>query len=43
MKEGDLAGLSLLQKEYGLIAVKIENGSKKIVMIRCCKRNSKRN
>ncbi|PJJ07644.1 beta-xylosidase [Flavobacterium sp. 1] len=33
MKEGDLAGLSLLQKEYGLIAVKIENGSKKIVMI----------
>lgn len=33
MKEGDFAGLSLLQKEYGLIAVKIENGSKKIVMI----------
>lgn len=33
MKEGDLAGLSLLQKEYGLIAVKIENGSKIIVMI----------
>ncbi|HTG65972.1 MAG TPA: glycoside hydrolase 43 family protein [Flavobacterium sp.] len=33
MKEGDIAGLSLLQKEYGLIAVKIENGSKKIVMI----------
>ncbi|WP_077373220.1 glycoside hydrolase 43 family protein [Flavobacterium sp. A45] len=33
MKEGDLAGLSLLQKEYGLIAVKIERGSKKIVMI----------
>ena len=33
MKEGDLAGLSLLQKEYGLIAVKIENGSKKIVMM----------
>ncbi|MFL9831395.1 glycoside hydrolase 43 family protein [Flavobacterium sp. ST-87] len=33
MKEGDLAGLSLLQKQYGLIAVKIENGSKKIVMI----------
>ena len=33
MKEGDLAGLCLLQKEYGLIAVKIENGSKKIVMM----------
>lgn len=33
MKEGDIAGLSLLQKQYGLIAVKIENGSKKIVMI----------
>ncbi len=33
MKEGDYAGLSLLQKEYGLIAVKIENGSKRIVMI----------
>ena len=33
MKEGDLSGLSLLQKEYGLIAVKIESGSKKIVMI----------
>ena len=33
MKEGDLAGLSLLQKDFGLVAVKIENGSKKIVMI----------
>ena len=33
MKEGDLAGLCLLQKEYGFIAVKIENGSKKIVMM----------
>ena len=33
MKEGDLAELSLLQKEYGLIAVKIENKKKKIVMI----------
>ena len=33
MKEGDLAGLSLLQKEYGFIAVKIENDSKKIVMM----------
>ncbi|WP_081810511.1 glycoside hydrolase family 43 protein [Flavobacterium daejeonense] len=33
MKEGDFAGLSLLQKQYGFIAVKIEKGSKKIVMI----------
>ena len=33
MKEGDLAGLCLLQKEYGFIAVKIENHSKKIVMM----------
>ncbi|MFA9191407.1 glycoside hydrolase 43 family protein [Flavobacterium sp. FZUC8N2.13] len=33
MKEGDFAGLSLLQKEYGFIAVRIENGSKKIVMM----------
>lgn len=33
MKEGDLAGLSLLQKDFGLVAVKIEKGSKKIVMV----------
>jgi beta-xylosidase len=33
MKEGDFAGLSLLQKNYGLIGVKHENGAKKIVMI----------
>lgn len=32
MKEGDVAGLSLLQKEFGWVAVKIENGSKKIIM-----------
>jgi len=37
MKEGDIAGLSLLQKEYGLVAVKVENGSKKIVMIHASK------
>jgi len=37
MKEGDIAGLALLQKEYGFIAVKIENGSKKIVMIEAAK------
>ena len=33
MKEGDFAGLSLLQKNYGLVGVKISNGSKTIVMI----------
>ncbi len=37
MKEGDFAGLSLLQKEYGLIGVKAEKGSKKIVMIEALK------
>lgn len=33
MREGDFAGLALLQKKYGLIGVKYENGSKKIVMV----------
>ncbi|MCS3801562.1 glycoside hydrolase 43 family protein [Niastella sp. OAS944] len=33
MKEGDFAGLSLLQKNYGQVGVKIINGSKNIVMI----------
>jgi beta-xylosidase len=33
MKEGDFAGLSLLQKNYGLVGVKIMNGHKTIVMI----------
>ncbi|MBB6003481.1 glycoside hydrolase 43 family protein [Arcicella rosea] len=32
MKEGDFAGLSLLQKNFGLVGVKIENGEKSIVM-----------
>ena len=32
MKEGDYAGLSALQKEYGLVGVKIEDGKKTIVM-----------
>lgn len=41
MKEGDFAGLSLLQKEYGFIAVKIENGAKKIVMMDAVKGVSK--
>jgi beta-xylosidase len=33
MKEGDFAGLALLQKRYGLVGVKVENGEKIIVMI----------
>lgn len=33
MKEGDFAGLSLLQKDFGLVGVKIENGLKSIVMM----------
>lgn len=41
MKEGDFAGLSLLQKDFGLIAVKVENGIKKIVMIDTEKGNPK--
>ncbi|MET3126640.1 beta-xylosidase [Arcicella rosea] len=32
MKEGDFAGLSLLQKDFGLVGVKIEHGEKSIVM-----------
>ncbi len=33
MKDGDFAGLGLLQKQYGLLGVKAEGGSKSIVMI----------
>ena len=33
LKDGDYAGLSLLQKKYGLIGVKNNNGSKFIVMV----------
>jgi len=33
MKEGDFAGLCLLQKEFGLVGVKIDNGAKKIIMV----------
>ena len=33
MKEGDFAGLALLQKKYGLVGVKFEDGKKKIVMV----------
>jgi beta-xylosidase len=34
MKEGDYAGLTALQKNYGFIGVKAEQGSKWIVMVR---------
>lgn len=33
MKEGDFAGLALLQKKYGLAGVKFNNGAKLIVMV----------
>ncbi len=33
MKEGDFAGLGLLQKNFGLVGVKVANGSKSIVMV----------
>jgi beta-xylosidase len=32
MKEGDISGLSLLQKDFGYVGVKVENGVKKITM-----------
>jgi beta-xylosidase len=33
LKEGDFAGLSLLQRKYGLVGVKYENGVKSVVMV----------
>ena len=33
MKDGDFAGLSLLQKSYGLVGVKVDGSNKSIVMI----------
>ncbi|UFH55422.1 glycoside hydrolase 43 family protein [Spirosoma sp. KNUC1025] len=33
LKEGDFAGLCLLQKNYGLVGVKVANGSRSIVMV----------
>ncbi|GAA4397753.1 glycoside hydrolase family 43 protein [Nibrella viscosa] len=33
LKDGDFAGLCLLQKNYGLVGVKAENGSQFIVMV----------
>ncbi len=41
MKEGDFAGLCLLQKEFGLVGVKFENGQKKIVMVSAPKGEAK--
>jgi beta-xylosidase len=33
MKDGDFAGLALLQQKYGLVGVKFNNGAKSIVMV----------
>lgn len=33
MKDGDVAGLALLQKEYGFVGITSENGSKHMVMV----------
>jgi beta-xylosidase len=33
MKDGDFAGLAMLQKRYGLVGVKMNNGTKSIVMV----------
>jgi beta-xylosidase len=33
MKDGDFAGLSVLQRKFGIVGVKIDNGSKFIVMV----------
>lgn len=33
MKDGDFAGLCLLQKNYGLVGIKVNDGNKSIVMI----------
>lgn len=33
MNEGDFAGLSLLQRNYGLVGLKYENGGNRIVMV----------
>ncbi|KAF2515678.1 glycoside hydrolase family 43 protein [Flavobacterium foetidum] len=41
MKDGDFAGLSLLQKDFGLVGVKVNSGTKSIVMIETEKGNPK--
>ncbi len=33
MKDGDQAGLALLQKKYGWVAVKMEGGKRSLVMV----------
>jgi beta-xylosidase len=33
MKEGDVAGLTLLQRKFGIVGVKYQNGGKSIIMI----------
>jgi hypothetical protein len=33
MKEGDIAGLALIQKKYGLLGITCENGEKNLVVI----------
>jgi beta-xylosidase len=33
MKEGDFAGLALLQQKYGMIGVKVKDGARSIVMV----------
>lgn len=33
MKDGDFAGLALLQKNYGIVGVKVNGGSKSVVMV----------
>jgi beta-xylosidase len=33
MKDGDFAGLALLQQRHGLVGVKLENGEKSVVMV----------
>lgn len=33
MKDGDFAGLALLQKKYGLVGVKVEGSSRWVVMV----------
>lgn len=35
MKDGDFAGLALLQQKFGLVGVKFINGAKSIVMVNC--------
>ncbi|MGL6196316.1 MAG: glycoside hydrolase family 43 protein [Thermoguttaceae bacterium] len=40
MKDGDYAGLAALQKQYGFVGVKMENGKKAMVMVANDKKNN---